>query len=153
MLFIHHILITILSITLFGCQEANYTHDYLIQHPLLLKDEIEYCQSLMNKTPAQTKRCDLATTATATLMVLISERQQDPERFGQRVIDAEISYVKAKQDHQAARQVLDILVAKKATNNELEIAKTKVIETKQLYQAKRNEIKALLAVIGMSSPE
>lgn len=147
---IQYVLLAVVFLGLAGCQNPNYSLDYLVEHPLLLKDEIEYCQSLANKTPAQAQRCETAMTAGATLMALLSERQQDPEKFGQRVIDNEVACVKARQAYQAAQQGADV---KQLRGNELQEAHKKVAEAKQLYEDKRKEVKALLAVIGMNSPE
>lgn len=149
----HYISLVIAVMVLSGCQNTNYSQDYLIQHPNLVKKEIEYCQSLLNKTPEQAKRCELVMNAAGILMALLSERQQDPEKFGRRVIDVEIGYVKAKQNYEAAQQLLNDLKNKKMSNTEIETAQVKVAETKQVYEDKRREMKTLLSVIGMSSPE
>lgn len=68
-----------------GCRD-ELTTSYLMQHPLVLKKEVTYCQQLGDKTPDQVAQCKRVMQVAQDLTALIEEEQQDPEKFGEKML-------------------------------------------------------------------
>ena len=89
-----YLIFIFLLFLLTGCKE-KLTYSYLTQHPAVLKKAVVRCQS-MNQSSNRTGQCAIVMQAAADIMALLSEQQVDPEKFGQRVMDAEIACAKAE---------------------------------------------------------
>ena len=137
---------------LVGCQEkVNYT--YLMEHPAFLKDEVMRCESSGGKVSSDAPSCDLVMRAANDFTNLINEQQEDPEKFGQRILDAESTYVKAKINLKEEKKSLSLLKDKKGESAEQKIAQEKLEKAEKDYQEKRTDVKILLAVVSLNSPE
>lgn len=134
-----------------GCGEP-FTYSYLIEHPAVLKKELDNCQLTNINTPAQSARCEVVLYAAATLASLINEMQADPEKFGQKILDQEMACAKIKTTRQALQQQLAALHAKKVPATDMTTVQSQLEQTEKMYQEQREKIKALLAVAGMGSP-
>ncbi len=142
-----------LPFALIGCKD-KLTYPYLMQHPLELKQAITKCQSTNEKSKEQAAQCEIVTYAAVNMMSIISEQQDNPEKFGQRIMDVESAYVKASDELHVAQQALDDFQQRKQTTaTEIKAAQGKVENAKKTYDEKREEMKILLAVIGLNSPE
>lgn len=148
-------LVLVLSSTVFflaGC-EKPVTYAYLIQHPTVLKKELDNCQLTTVNTKAQTERCEIVLYAATTLASLINDMQQDPEKYGQAIMDQEVACVKLKTDQHDLQKALATLSEKNASSAEIDVLKIKLDQAEKKYQEQREKVKAMLAVAGMRRPE
>ena len=150
---IKKILMIVLAVCMFtGCKE-NLSHSYLMQHPLVLKKEVTRCQSLVDKSSDQATQCASVMSAARDMMAIINEQQEDPEKFGQKILDTEAAYVNAKNDWRQAQQIVNKLKANNASPAELDPATEKLAQAQKFYENQSETMKTLLAVAGLSSPE
>ncbi len=140
-----------LSIVLVGCQE-DLTYSFLMQHPNALKKAVADCQEV-NNSPEQSKQCEIVMFAAANMMSILNDQQANPEQFGQRVMDAEFACVKAKQELVAAQLALVDLQAKHASSADIKTAQDKVDQAKKTLDTQREQVKDMLAILGINSPE
>lgn len=146
------ILMVFIMSSLAGCKE-DLSYTYLVQHPKILKQEMDKCETMNEKTQDQAKQCDMVMYAAAQLTSIINEQQSDPEKFGQHVMDIEAAYAKSKAAVRDAQQTVDALKTKQASATELQAAEANLKSATNTYQTQRNEMKMLLAILGMASPE
>ena len=121
---------SVVTLLLTSCQN-QYSENYLRLHPKILQKEKIYCDSLAIKTSAQTANCDMVATVYDDFRSLYSEYRENPELFGQKIMQAEIDYVNLK---------------KELHKNEDNALRKKLVALKQ-------EIKYRLAVVGIDSPQ
>lgn len=145
------VIIAIVS-ALSACNE-KLTYSYLMEHPNELKQEVVRCQLMEEKTRDQAARCETVMNAAENIASIMDEQQQDPEKFGQKILDTEFAWVKAQEDMLAARQTLNALKTKNGSLAELKAAQDKLNQVQKAYQDRSEEVKVLLAVAGMNSPE
>ncbi|TAK77068.1 MAG: hypothetical protein EPO11_03200 [Gammaproteobacteria bacterium] len=79
-----------------GCEKKN-TYTYLTQHPVVLKQEVDRCQSTEEKTPDEMKQCEMVTKAADYVMSLMQEEEMDPQKFGQKIMDTQTACLKAEE--------------------------------------------------------
>lgn len=145
------VIIAIVS-ALSACNE-KLTYSYLMEHPNELKQEVVRCQLMEEKTRDQAAQCETVMNAAENIAAIRDAQQQDPEKFGQKILDTEFTSVKAQEEMFAARQSLDALKIKNGSLSELKAAQDKLDQAQKVYQDKSEEVKVLLAVAGMNSPE
>lgn len=146
------VLVMLLPIALAGCQE-KMTSTYLMQHPDELKQAITDCQAMNEKTKEQASQCETVMYAAANMLSIVNEQQENPEKFGQRIMETEGTYVKATDELREDQRALADLQAKKVSPAELTAAEDKMEKAKKAVDEKRDEVKVMLAVLGLSSPE
>jgi len=88
--FIRLMALIFVPLVLAGCNE-EVTYSYLIQHPSFLQKEAARCQSYDTLTKNQEAYCEMVDRAVRDVISLINEQQEDPEGFGQRILDAQIA--------------------------------------------------------------
>jgi hypothetical protein len=125
----------VMLLPLTACQ-AKTDYAYLMQHPLELRKAVQRCETVASEDASQ---CHEVQRAATDFMSIARDQQMDPEKFGRRVMQAEDQLVKAK-------QTLEHLQTTQAPADQITSA-TKV------YQAKKEEVKTLLAVLSTQSPE
>lgn len=135
-----------------GC-EKPITYSYLIQHPTVLKKEWDNCQLTGVNTKAQKERCEIVSYAATTLASLINEMQQDPEKYGQAIMDQEFACVKLKVAQEDLQQALQKLNETHASSAEIDVLTIKLDQAEKKYQDQREKVKAMLAVAGLRRPE
>ena len=135
-----------------GCKE-KLTYSYLLTHPAILKDAITDCKDSDTPSPEMTTHCEMVLTAAENIASIITEQQADYEKFGQRILQTEIAYGKAKESIQTARQQLALLKRDRAAQDVIQAAQVALDKAKQACEAKQQEVQVLLAVVGMNSPE
>lgn len=141
-----------LTIALVGCNE-KLTYSYLIEHSNVLKQKVADCQSIDEKSSEDISQCQIVMSAAADLIIIINEQQDDPEKFGQKILNAESDWVKAKEKLHDTQQILSTLETKKASSVELQAAQRNLDQAKEAYKFKHDQVKVLLSVVGMNSPE
>lgn len=136
-----------LLIMLTGCDQ-KLSYEYLLQHPSVTRDEASKCMDSKYQTPEKNNQCKIVMAAVSKLMIVISEQQQDPEAFGQKIMDLEDKYAAAKAALAAAEQEI-----KQTQNGDKTKAQENLQLAKKTYEDFYNELQMLLAVAGLNSPE
>jgi predicted membrane protein len=142
----------ILISALVGCKQ-ELTYSYLMKHPNVLKQEVAECQSIDEKSNENIKQCQITMNAAADLILIINEQQDDPEKFGQKILDSEIAAAKAKEKMYNAQQVLNRLKSENSPEAEIKAAQNELHQAREDYKQRRENVKVLLAVVSMNSPE
>lgn len=87
----------LLMIELSACRDKPYTLNYFLSHPLVLKKEISRCRELPNEITLEEKReCDLVNQAANQFMQVVDEEQGTPEKFGEKILHAQMDLANAK---------------------------------------------------------
>lgn len=141
-------LLVCVSSLLVACNE-KLTYEYLVQHPQVLKREADQCQSGTTNDPA---RCRMVMNAKMNFDAMYNDRQVHPEQFGERLLSLQTELVKLKTEMQAAQAKLTTAKAS-ANPADIQAAQADFAKAEMLYVAQRNEIRMMLAVIGVDSPE
>jgi len=145
-------ILIVLPLLLIGCKEKQ-SYSYYMRHPLELKGEITECQSILEKTKEQAAKCEIIMYAAMNITALVNLQQQDPEKFGQRILEAQENYAKLKLTERQARNSLDELKNKNAPPAELRTAQDDFYKAKKASADQLQEVKVMLAVVGLGSPE
>jgi hypothetical protein len=120
-------LISFLFLT--SCQkEENY--DYFMQHPDVLYKAVEICQQQNHPF------CADVNLASNDFSALVNERAEDPELFGQKIMQEQARAVNLLQIYQQTQQIGDVGKVKSAA---------------RAYRSQKTKIKILYAVILATS--
>ncbi|VVC76239.1 hypothetical protein AQUSIP_15450 [Aquicella siphonis] len=139
-------------VLLAGCKDkASYS--YYMQHPAALKAAVTSCQSEYNKTADRAAECEIVLFAAENMISLINEQQENPEKFGQRILTAQMDYMVLKQRAAEADQSYQQLKNTHAPDARLRTAKDDLYKAKKACADKLEQIRILLAVVGMGSPD
>ncbi len=139
---------TVVALT--ACQEKP-SYNYLVQHPLELKKAVERCQS--NESTTTAAECDMVMNAANKTMMLLKEQEENPEKFGEKILMVELEYIKAKTASKQTEQALADLKAKHAPAADIKLAEAKVQLANKAYQDKCDEKRAMLAILSLSTPQ
>jgi len=142
----------LLAPALFACSNEERNYAWYMQHPLELRQEITKCQSRFSQNNSQTK-CEMIMHAALNMTAIVNQQQTQPEKFGQRVLDAEERLGQLKLLVISAQQAVTELKNKNASPAELKVAVDDVEKAKKACNNQREEIRILLAVLGMGSPD
>lgn len=140
------------GILLTGC-ESKKTVVYFMQHPDELKQVVDRCEANQNQTQDEAATCHTAVYAASSLMTLIKDQQENPEGFGQRILDAQNRYMQLKAEYNKTHQRLSELNASHASDAAIRNAKDDLFKARQACQEQKENIDIMLAVLGLSSPE
>ena len=77
------ITLTMMLLAFSGCKQKSLTYLDLMRHPALIQDELANCQT---HVPAN---CDLVKRAERDYSLMNSERVENPEQFGQKILQAQ----------------------------------------------------------------
>lgn len=141
-----------LSLGLTAC-DKELSYSQLLKNPAMLKKELTRCQNTEGQTQAPTQRCIIVSKAAITLLSLIKQMEKNPESFGQKVLNQEAECVKAKIKLQEAEKNIQALKKTNASKESLTEAEQKKKEAETFYWQQREQVKILLAVLGLTSPE
>lgn len=145
-------LIILMAFAIAGCK-PKIDYSYLMRHPELLEKEFNACRNKNAKTSEEQVQCDMVAYAAANFSSMLIEQQQDPQGFGQRIMDAQIASMKAKEEFQREEAAFNALKTKNTTSAEIAAAQEKVDQAKQSYQQKAETVKVMLAVLSLTRPE
>lgn len=151
--FIKLICLAGLASLLTACDDQD-NYQYLITHPAVMKKKMAACAT-MSKTASniEKQRCEIVTNASTKFMAVVAEQQTDAEKFGVRVLMAETAYSNAKAKMKQLEA--DLAAAKAApTTDVAAIHKMEedLAAAKKDSDDKRQEVRMLLAVVGVSTP-
>lgn len=113
-------LVLVAAFSFTACRERSESSDlyaHLLLNPDILKNEMAACQDAASFAKETTPRCMTVIKAADQMMALLEEQQKYPEKFGQKILRAQ-----------------------------MELSKSDTIEN-------RDNVKLLLLVVGLSSPE
>lgn len=131
--------ITLLLSACFEHPPQPMTYAYLMQHPDMLAEQYKQCEKL------KTANCDVVEKAFFDFSNMFQEQRQNPEGFGQRVLEAELASQMAEDGLKTAQEAY----AKQPT----EEAKQVLARAEKAYQEKRDAVIYMLVIISMDSPE
>lgn len=121
------VLVAIACSLLMGCQQP-LSYDYLMLHPKAINDAYQQCQL------QELAQCKEVEAAARDFAALLYEEMTAPQRFGKKVMDAQLTLNALYQQYQQSS------AAKKA-------------EAKKAYDVQNKKIRYLYAVIAMNGPE
>lgn len=84
--------LAILNIT--ACLERNNdsSYNYLLLHPRELKHEMASCQDEVTATGKIPPHCEVVIKAADQMLALAEDQQKHPEKFGQKILRAQMDY-------------------------------------------------------------
>ncbi len=143
-----------LCLTTVGCQQQEMSVDYLVMHPYVLEKQLVNCSNgnTANNQPT-TPHCKMVFEAQSILRTFLQAEQADPERFGQRILDAEYDLVQLQTKLATANEEVQSLQMKNAIPAEQNVAKVARDKLQAAVKDKKREVDILLAVAGLNSPE
>jgi hypothetical protein len=125
---------------LLGCKHQS-SYLYLIQHPETLQSELAKCR---NTDSADT--CKIAKRAAQDLVIFNNQRQDNPEKFGLKILQAQQTLAKTHDNLTLAQN--DLLTHA----NDAAVQK-KVVSLKDDYNNQLEQVNAMLAIVATTSPE
>lgn len=152
MSYIKYFIVSLMFLTLTGCKEP-LSYSYLMRHPQVLKKEIDNCQDDELSSTERAQYCRMIMFAAENMLSYLKQQQESPENFGNRLLSMEMKVAKTKLALREAQKVLNALLEKDSADKELRQAKEKRDELKTLYKEQCQEMKVMLAVIGINTPE
>lgn len=148
----YFILIMMMLLMLTGCKET-YNYSYLMRHPWALKKEIDRCQADGLLSVRKVEYCKIVMYAGENMLSILKQQQENPEKFGERILTIETEVAKAKVTLNDAQNVYDALKEKHAADDAVKEAKEKRDRLKKTYEDQYQEMKVMLTVIGINTPE
>lgn len=136
-----------------ACEDQD-NYQYLITHPTVMKKKMAACATLSKMASnVEKQRCEIVTNASTKFMAVVAEQQTDAEKFGVRVLTTETAYANAKA--KVKQLEADLAQAKAAPT--ADVAAIHKLEedlaaAKKDSDDKREEVRMLLAVVGVSTP-
>lgn len=137
---------------LLACKDKQ-SYSYLTQHPIALKEAFDHCQEMETRTPEDNTQCEVVMKAAAALTVVIDSMQSDPQKFGQSIMAEQLNAAKLNDERMNAERTVADLKAKNAPAADIAAAQTKLTSLQEQYDKKQEDLKVMLAVVGMNSPE
>jgi hypothetical protein len=142
----------VMCVFLVGCKEKD-SYSYFMHHPTVLKQKLARCQAERNQSGKEVAQCEIIMYAVVNLTALAEEQQEDPQKFGERILRAQMSAAQAKNILVIAKKKLDEYEKKRPIVKEQQAAQAKLDHAKQIYQVQKEDVKVLLAVMSMATPE
>lgn len=133
-------------ISLTGCRE-NYSHEYLLSHPEVVQTELMQCR----KSSEYNTYCDMVKHTADEFEALINVRASDPEAFGKQIMQTEVTCLEAKENLQKIRQEYQQLKTNHPQDATLNDLQNKLQQAKQDYEAQKQKVSTLLAVVASMS--
>lgn len=147
-----HLFFLIFTVTLLAACSKQPTYSDLIQDPAHLKNELAYCETAP-LSGRDISRCKMVIYAAKQVVSFVNEAQEDPEKFGQRLLDAQTALVQLQSAVDAARQKVHALERTHASEIDIQTAKKMLKKVREQYKEREQEVNLMLAVIGLGSPE
>lgn len=153
----YHLIIKMLIIlfllpSLTGCNK-NQTYSYYMRNPEVLKAALTVCQTNNPITKEEITHCEIVLYSATKMLSLINEQQADPEKFGQRILNAEMNYMKLKKVVNDTQVSLDKIKNQQISTADLMAAKDDLYKVRKNCSDQLQEIKVLLAVVGLGRPD
>jgi hypothetical protein len=143
------------SFVMTACQK-NLSFSYLVRHPSALKKEIIYCRPdhlLSSQDNEKIKYCQMVMVAAERLLSVLTEQQENPEKFGEKLLNLQTTLHQTKHAFDVAEKDLMTLQKQHASSTAISEGKERRDRLKKRYDEQKEEIQVMLAVIGINSPE
>lgn len=124
-----------MTLLLFACHEETSSYDYFMQHPDAVEKVLADCEANTSED------CETARRAEQDFLALTNDRDQDPQKFGEKIILAENDLVAKK----ISLNQLQATLKKNPDNNSLA---EQVNNAKAAFLAQDAIVKTLLAVVA-----
>lgn len=136
------------GVALSGCWQQRPSYSYLMLHPAYLQQQYNHC---VGQVVDPSLPCETILRAQADFTALTNEREQDPERFGARIMQEQenVAYFKAQFD--AAWRAYRQVGASKPSLEELKNSRMELDKRKADYLARTKTVEVLLSVIAATS--
>lgn len=118
-----------------ACHEDSSSYDYFMQHPLAVEKVLASCES------NNSKDCETARRAEQDFLTLTNDRDQDPQKFGEKIILAENDLV-------AKKIALDRIKATLKKNPGDKSLSEQAKQAEAAFLAQDAIVKTLLAVVA-----
>ena len=153
--YILSIIACIVALGLTACHEQSTASvQYLLTHPAVLLKESDRCLSQTMLSTTEIEYCaTVVKTAVDHMQRYFTILERSPEQFGEQILLLEMRYVEARQAFEQAKQIVHTLRAQSVSAQQLRVAENALQQTSQHYHALRNEVRVLLAIAGLQSPE
>jgi len=138
----------LLVLSLLGCCGEKPTYSYLMLHPTYLQQVYNQC---VQQVVDPALPCDTVMRAQADFTDLTNQREQDPERFGARVLQEQENSIFLKSKFEAAWKAYKIVGAANPTLENIKTMRVALDKSESEYQASAERVKILLAVIAATS--
>jgi len=99
----------------------------------------------------KTLQCKIVMQAFSRFLSLVKQKEENPEEFGERILQAEMALADTLEEIHHQEQQLKALQTH--SSDQLKKIQNKLEEMHAIYDIRESEIKTLLAVILESSPE
>jgi len=137
-----------LVVALSACGEEQPTYSYLMTHPTDLQHIYNGC---VEKVVEAAVPCETVIRAQADFTDLVNQREQDPERFGARVLQEQENKIYLKKQFEAAWQAYTQVGASQPPLEKLKQMRLELDKREQAYRASEEQVKTLMAVIAATS--
>jgi hypothetical protein len=138
----------LMVLVLSGCGEKKPTYSYLMLHPEELQRTYNQC---VQQVVPPSLPCEMVMQAQAEFTDLMNQREQDPERFGARLLQEQENSIYLKSKVDAAWKAYQIVGASKPTLENLKVMRLAVDKAEAQYQASAEQVRILLTVIAATS--
>lgn len=128
--------LSLLSFSVLGCQPKHSSYLYLLRHPDFLQEQMANCQT------TQSSVCETVKKAADDYLAMNNQREENPEAFGLKILDAQRDLVDKKTALDAVKQNL---------SDPAEQKKLPVLQ--EAYDAELLTVNAMLAIVASTSPE
>lgn len=133
--------------------EDQYNYDYLITHPAVMRKKMDACATMSKlASNVEKQRCQIVMNASTKFMAIVAEQQTDAEKFGVRILATETAYADAKAKVKQLESDLAVAKAKPVDAAALHKMEEDLAAAKKDSKEKGLEVKTLLAVVGVSTP-
>jgi hypothetical protein len=141
-------LASLLIIFLLGACHTSPTYQYLMEHPAELEKEAAHCSGA-----DPSAECDIVRQAAHDFIVMVNERNRDPESFGSSILQAQQKLATLRDDIKRAEENYQTLLKTQATKEKLETQEKFIEGLKEASVATSDHVKTLLAVVAATSSE
>jgi LAS superfamily LD-carboxypeptidase LdcB len=145
--------VAMLAVLLIGCEKEELNYAYLMRHPFALEKEYNRCQSLRLTDPEQQTQCKMVNEAAKQIAEIMSQQRNHPEMFGQRILLAETKTSDLTAQLAVEKNNLAELKSKAGSAEQIKVQQSKINDIQKDLTAEQSEVKILLAVMGLSTPE
>ena len=146
-------MIAMCMFTVSGCKQ-KLTYQYLMEHPTMVQAELDRCKSKTEpKTKERDERCEIVENAGRSLMFDLYQYQNDPEKFGLQIMVMEDDIQNLKQRIQLNEHYLKSLQDGSSSPDEIKKAQSVLDASRKEYDNQQEQLRVLLAIVSMNSPE
>ncbi len=131
-----------------GCWEEKPVYSYLMLHPDYLQRNYNQC---VQQVVDPALPCETILRAQADFTALTNEREQDPERFGARVMQAQENTVYLKRRFESTLGAYQKAGRAKPSVEAFKEMRMELDKRRAQYKASKNKVNFLLSVIAATS--